>query len=73
LEIDRNFDDPDSDPGVGKFRLTDFDPFADSTFCIRAVKLVCVVPDNQAWRKIQAVCPNVETILRLFLYLMAVA
>jgi len=25
-------------------------PFADSTFCFRAVKLVCVVPNNQAWK-----------------------
>jgi len=26
------FDDPDSDSGVGKFPLTDFGPFAGSTF-----------------------------------------
>jgi len=32
------------------FQLTDFDPFADSTFCTRTVKLVCVLPNNQAWK-----------------------
>jgi len=65
----KKIDDPDSDPGVGKFQLTDFDPYADPTFCIRAVKLVCVLPNNQAWKN-PGCFPNVETILRLFLCLM---
>jgi len=51
-----------------QLHLTDFDPFADPTFCTRAVKRVYVVPYNQAWKN--PGCFSKTAILRLFLCLM---
>ena len=50
LGVGRKVCHPDSDSGVDSFQLTDFDPFGDATFCIRAVKLLYVVSNNQAWK-----------------------
>ena len=45
----KNLTIPIPTPGLANFSLLT-DPFVNSTFCIRAVKLVCLVPNNQAWK-----------------------